>query len=291
MAYDTKCNPNPAARPIRGALLRRRAISLTELLVVLLIIGLMTSIAVPGAMSRVRQGRIAKARGDAAALAQAEEDVAAQHGFYVPLQVLDDLPDDPGNTRVNVDMITREPSQVRLTDVNIPLDAVTPLLQVDSSDIGRDPRANDVFRDWMGPFINFQDFFDQDPASQDQSSTLRDYPLDPWGTPYFLYSQRGIVGSGARAFQRSTNRVRRSDMANPNFSNGDISPGTSRFDRWAVVSFGPDRFAGSPNAEPPVSPSDGLGDDIVIFFGDTMPGEIREPDVDIDIPPSPNPFP
>ena len=71
----------------------RAGVTLTELLVVLVIVALMATLAVPVAINRAQQSKVTAARADAKMLAEAEEICAMIHGFYVPLQVLDDVPE------------------------------------------------------------------------------------------------------------------------------------------------------------------------------------------------------
>lgn len=296
-----------------------RGVTLTELVVVVVIVATMASLAVPVAVTRSRQAKVKKALADVRMLADAEEMVAATHGYYVPLQVLDDLPDDASfRDRLNrdldtglldeeVDMITREPANLRFTNALIPLNNSLSVLQIlnpinlsqaenNQPGLFGDKRAVDVFLNWQGPFVNFERFFILDESLLSRS-TMLDFPLDPWGNPYFLYSPLGIVGSGAAEFQASIDeRPTANDYfaVDPNpvtgadperqflFSDGRLEPeiGSTtlqeqdiirRFDRWAVVSFGPDGVAGG--LRPRIPPTNGLGDDIVIFFGTRFTGD------------------
>ena len=79
----------------------------------------------------------------------------------------------------------------------------------------------------------------------------RDFPLDPWGRPYRMYSSIGIVGTGALGDNYNSDT----------FSNGHLTENDDRFDRYAIVSFGPngksDTYIGATE----------LKDDIVYYFG------------------------
>src|SRR3990170_2792993 len=77
-------------------------VTLTELLVVLLIISLLSTIAIPVYVTRAENAKVNTARQETREIAQAEEQCAIIHGFYVPLQILDDL---------ITDNATRQPNQ------------------------------------------------------------------------------------------------------------------------------------------------------------------------------------
>jgi type II secretory pathway pseudopilin PulG len=240
----------------------RREISgttLTELLVVLVIISLLSTIAVPVYVGHAERARRAVAIQETRELAHAMETVGALHGFYVPLQVLDDLPGGTQATEVqdpqSSDAIGDESeiSLVEFTNTLLALNNNQPRISDD------DIRVNRMVNEWQGPFINFQRFYIVDSSNPDLTGNNGrfDFPLDPWGRPYRLYSPLGHVGSGA-----VTPTVNGRIASPSNFSDGVVTTAGSFVDRFAVVSFGPD---GEPPANPTIiSPND---DEIFYTFG------------------------
>jgi prepilin-type N-terminal cleavage/methylation domain-containing protein len=228
-------------------------VTLTELLLVLLIVGLLATLAVPTVTRRARDARVAAALADAKAIAEAQMTCGLIHGFFVPLQLLDNL---PRNNDPESDHIGNE-STVFVVNVNQPvLQQLGNQLTVESSDLEDN---------WQGPFYQAQRVYVDDPNNPFQVQTLRhDFPLDPWGRPYFLYSPLGVVGTTAGSVAAAGTLVTETIIrANPaSWGNGQLTNQNDRFDRWAIVSFGPDGVAGDVNG----SPTD-LGDDIIYFFG------------------------
>lgn len=233
---------------------RAQGVTLTELLLVLLIVSLLATLAIPTVTRRSRDARIAAAQADAKALAEAEMTCGLIHGYFVPLQLLDDV---PRNNDLESDHIGNAGGDISVTNVNQEvLDQLGNQLTVDTSGL------EDV---WEGPFYQAQRVYVDDPDNPFLVQSLEhDFPLDPWRRPYFLYSPIGVVGataaSAADAGTLVTNDV---ITVNPtSWGNGQLTTQNDRFDRWAVVSFGPDGVAGDING----SPTD-LGDDIIYYFG------------------------
>src|SRR5262245_24954443 len=75
----------------------QRGVTLTELLVVLVIISILSTIAVPVYINHAERGRIATAQSEVKTIAEAEDACGSFHSFYVPLQVLDDISGQAGN--------------------------------------------------------------------------------------------------------------------------------------------------------------------------------------------------
>ncbi len=235
----------------------KAGVTLTELMVVLLIVSLLATLAVPVVINRSAQARVSVARSECEALAHGEDMCGMIHGYYVPLQVLDDIPTvltarDPIRTD---DLLNEDGLSLQLINVNI-----NPSQQVGVQDILDTASSSNTVRqmesDWAGPFVQPQRVFKSGlpPTSQYEQ---RDYPLDPWGNPYRMYSPIGIVGdtSGTSGIPSTYTQIDTSS-----FSNGQLTTTDDRFDRFAIVSFGPNGFSDGPN--PGVN-----ADDIVYFFG------------------------
>ncbi len=232
----------------------RRGLTLTELLVVMLIIGLLSTIAVPVYINRMEDARIRVAKGECREIAMAEEQCALIHGYYVPFQVLDDKAKIQGITSTGDAIDLEQTGQIFL---------INPLI-APQNQRGNQPRLQDGaqriqnMRDhWEGPFLNPQRVYtgNEDPKSLNfvNSPTVRlDFPLDPWGEAYRFYSPLGIIGTSALQVTEPGLGI--------DFSNGQLTTQDDRnFDRYAVVSFGRDnqRETFGSNGQ----------DDVIYFFG------------------------
>lgn len=233
------------------------AVTLTELLVVLVIISILATAAVPVYVNQTARAKVATATDEVKTIAEALDRVAVLYDFYVPIQLLDDIPGDSGTSGLdsNSDAIGNETS-VYLVNFNVPigdLDSTAQVLVTDSTDV----RAENIVDSWEGPFLSPQRVYMGDYTSiddvMDSSVNLYDHPLDPWGQPYRLYSPIGLVGSSASSTDSDS-------WDSSGFSDGNLTSTDDRFDRWAVVSFGPDGESNTDSG----STTD---DDIVYLFG------------------------
>jgi len=237
-----------------------QGVTLVELLVVLLIISLLATAAVPVFLNRIEDARRSVARQEVEEIAKAQQMVGIYHGVYVPLQMLDDLPSDfEGSALSNVDDV-RNSSAGSFFLIQTALDARTQ--QTDGQqrlvvNSALNPLGERVLLNWKGPFINYQRVWTNGKPNdliELQPSEIRNrHPLDPWGAPYRFYSPIGIIG--ARANDSTVDAYN-----DASFSDGRLpSPSSSPFDRYAIVSFGPDGLA-------PRATSDS-SDNIVYVFG------------------------
>ena len=258
-----------------------RAVTLTELLLVVLIIGLLSTMAIPVAVNRSNQAKTNTARAEVKVLADAEASVALTHGFYVPLQMLDDIPVDP-STRIlgRTDDVQNEANVFLIDAHENPLDQRNRgQLRLLSGRI-TDLRVRDLFEQWQGPFAQFTRVFistgtGTDTTGGDEFDSTRtrlDYPMDPWGNPYYFYSPEGVVGSLAGSIAQGQTRPTDFQLGSTSWGDGLLTRLDRRFDRFAVVSFGPDgvsdrtAIAGSSSTGLPLR-----GDDIVYLFGTVVP--------------------
>lgn len=233
-----------------------KGVTLTELLVVLAIISLLATLAVPVYVNRTEQARRSVARAEVRAIADAQESVAATLGFYVPIHVLDNLPNDDNFTEERddfendpqrgdkflvdpfTDLFDQVGNQLSLGDAQTIADG-------GASPIGTTggQRAGNLVAFWGGPYLNPQrTTFDQTESFDDQDEISADIVLDPWGNPYIFYSPIGSLTNFSNLADLSG-----FDATNFNdrieFDNGELQDASGNqdpFDRYAIVSFGPD---------------------------------------------------
>ncbi len=259
----------------------RRAVTLTELLVVLAIVSLLATLAVPVYVSQTERSRRAVAQFEVRQIADAQQAVAANYGFYVPIHILNNVPNDPNDTSVRDDF-DNDPDLTNkyVIDIAIPVTSQLAANQLLLEDTPTDPRVRNMIDNWAGPFLNPQ----RVTRDVDQSGTVtqqelsRDIVLDPWGRPYRFYSPVGPTGSvefeddlldwdtdndgtGTDAYWQVDTL-----LLTEYTDGGDplTPPYRDRFDRFAVVSFGGDGISDSSDQARAI-------DDIYYTFGTSLP--------------------
>jgi hypothetical protein len=171
---------------------------------------------------------------------------------------LDNLPPDNTSSTAQDDDMQQE-NNIYLIDLARPArDQLSDQAQL--NDRTTDAKVAAMYNYWIGPFLNPQRVYIGDAATNDPNFITNtvihlDYPLDPWGTPYRFYSSEGIIGSNATA-DTQTNP---SSLDNFSFSDGRITTSDDRFDRYTIVSYGPDRESDQTSSTFP--------DDIIYYFG------------------------
>lgn len=231
----------------------RAGVTLTELLVVLVIISILSSIALPVYINDAERAREATAQLETKTIADSMEKVGTLYGFYIPIQLLDNLPGGalvPGVDPQSDDAIGDE-SNIALIDFN------RTLLELDNNQLllndQTNSRVDNLVQNWEGPFMSFQRTAHNE---NDTNAALArfDHPLDPWGRPYRFFSPLGPIGSGWLSDDPDQWRT-------SSFSDGIVvNGGTFDFyDRYAIVSFGAD---GEPNEI-----GNRFNDDIFYVFG------------------------
>lgn len=222
----------------------RRAVTLTELLVVLVIISLLATIAVPVYIQKTEQARRVTARTEVRNIAQAQELVAATHGFYVPMHLLDNLAndgdtepeDDFTNDQNNSNKFFIDPFRSVASQIGNQA-SLGDALNVSSSAT----RARALVSFWTGPFLNparvtrTEDF-------NDEADISSDIILDPWGNPYVFFSPEGPIADVQNVSNSTSFDL---DVPNDRYQvdNGqlqDASGGNDPFDRYTIASFGND---------------------------------------------------
>jgi prepilin-type N-terminal cleavage/methylation domain-containing protein len=265
-----------------------RGMTLTELLAVMMIISLLATIAVPVYVSRQEDARVRVAQGETREIAMAEETVAAMHGFYVPFQLLDELPprtDQLGaNNEERIDQHEFAGGGANDSNIYLIIPTIDPITQInrpggqirlsDGRVGGNNPLVRKMINDWSGPFITFHRFWydptgvnydsPYDPQYRQNDDLFRDFPLDPWGNPYRFYSPIGIIG-GVNDALAGTFRY---DNPDNDFSNGFLNDDRNtnegdRFQKYAVVSYGRDGLSDYD----PATNVNSVDNDIVYEFG------------------------
>lgn len=225
-----------------------------DTLIVVVAIALLTAIAVPVYKNQDQKAKLEQAQHEIAQLADAQMAVARRYGFYVPLQMLDDLPVIEASRSERTDDIGNEPGSIRLIDA-ITSGGEQPTLQSEND------RVRELREKWSGPFfqakrVHMPTSDESAHASKLETAAIaRDYPLDPWGNPYRFYSPFGIVGTQAASDDPAA-------LNSETFSDGVINPDEDRFDSYAIVSFGPDGKSATAVSDPAVE-----NDDIIFMFG------------------------
>ncbi|MBI1784078.1 type II secretion system protein [Candidatus Sumerlaeota bacterium] len=232
----------------------KRANTFVEILIVLAVTALLALIATINYGGRSKAAQQARASAEIEALAQAEQAAADAYGVYVPLQTLDDLPSGRENESDRRDLFSNEPKSLMAIDV-IGSDASAPPAQKPLSE---------RIAEWKGPYFSSKRVYVggtlqniPSVASLPPAMIHRDYPLDPWGNAYRLYSPLGVVGGGAAKLDAAA-------LDSDTFSDGVLTGEDRRFNRFAIVSYGPDGKSDSV--------SNG-NDDLIYFFG---PGEAKD---------------
>jgi len=257
---------------------KARATTLTELLVVVAIISLLATIAVPVYLNQIQRARVSTARAEVREIANAMQNVAVTHGFMVPIHVLDNIPNRGQGNNLGGSSSDRDDfeqldaqssfSQTFLIDVSRPLDLQDGGEQLNLNDRDQDFRVDALIEGWAGPFLNPSRvrFVGEDPTVPGTGNITEDLVIDPWGNPYRVYSDFGLMG--ASPLPSSTNEDVFLEMDTLELNSG--SPEQDRFDRFAILSYGPDGITGFDGSNPLDQ-----GDDIFYTFSVITPNETQ----------------
>ncbi len=228
-----------------GAILtpRRRGVTLTELLVVLVIVALLATIAVPVFVNQVQRARVSTAQFEVRQIAEAQQQVALIHGFVVPIHVLNMVPDaeaaDPSSAISRNDFNNlSQMSNHWLIDVSRPLGNQVGGNQLNlATPTTADTRVEAMKRGWQGPFLNPKRvrYAGETPGVPGTGDVSLDIVVDPWGNPYRMYSPFGLLGDSG--LPGGPGEPVTLGMSNLRLSGAAVE--ANRFDRFAVISYGP----------------------------------------------------
>jgi len=235
---------------------RQRGLTLTELLVVVVIIVIIALALIPAVTQRTERARVATARQEVKELAMAEDACAITTGYYLPLQLLDDI---KLSNRPVDDSLNLENDLIYLIDPYfVYIDASGNYIDPPSQDeLPQSDHNHRIFINWNGPYLSFVKTV-LDIADVDKRSfASRDFPLDPWNIPYRFFSPIGIIGSNADTTEKNLVNI----INNSGFSDGDVTQDwNDRYSgRWMIISLGKNQEINYPN--------DNDYDDIVHAFG------------------------
>ncbi len=188
----------------------KKAFTLVEVLITLIILTILTMILVPRLTERTERARVTAAASDIRALERAQSSVEIDTGYFVRLFVLNDSRrEENGNNQEN-NLFQYPPTIEYAIDPETGL-----LLEVDLS--------NETIYDWYGPYITYDKVWDD--QFDEQDNPYRQIPLDPWGMPYLLFTHRGLV----------------EERGEPQ---GFIEETHDQFNQMTILSTGPDRSPG-----------------------------------------------
>jgi len=228
----------------------KRAFSITELLIAILIIMILASILVPNVSKYAEKSREAACRTDLENIAEAQSRVATDMGYYVRLYALND---------------TKSQLINEGNDTSLPADYDQVFIRINDHEIETASRCQDILDrldtsatlvvDWAGPYITIQN--DDAPGAAQEFLRMPDIPNDPWGNDYILILRTGVVQEDETGGEIETNLI-----VDDGAGGAITVDAENAFDRPVIYSLGPDGIPADP-----LGSTSGSSDDMWRKFG------------------------
>jgi len=260
-------------KPVPDIFNQGAGFTIIELLIAVIILMILVMIIIPRISNRTKQAKISACLSELKELAEAERRLEIDYGYYGRLYILDDVSggDQIANGNISVtpkDVIDgiadEDPSTITVGTVPNPnrqnyfiYVASDPL---DPNDGTLVPNSYDIIDEtrYTGPYINYRREMHVIPDND--TTDLMDIPLDPWNSPYLLFTKLGLIDEFS-----STQFQLRNGPTTTVATNGDgqilATVDTAIFDRLTILSLGPDRMIGDGNVD---NDRFGEGDDLLI---------------------------
>ena len=246
----------------------QRGFSLIELLIAVLIIGILSSLAVVVVSERAQDARIKATRAEMIAFRDALQHASFDTGYYFRLYALDDVEGGDGiahssdiglDDRVDglLDEQERNP-QFQNIFISIQTGALYDLVRANT--IWDRIELNETQFNWQGAYVAWKNEIERAESQTYDSRVIYGYPLDPWGNPYFLFTQQGFVDE--QEGEILTETTSQQTIEDAIGIDRQFTP--RRFDRMTIISLGPDGEVGDADEINPANTDIGRGDDIVV---------------------------
>ncbi|MCL5270367.1 MAG: prepilin-type N-terminal cleavage/methylation domain-containing protein [bacterium] len=271
---------------------RQDAFTIVELIVAMAIISILTLILVPALNTRSKEAKISAAEADLQALTDAEERAAIQTNYMFRVYALNDTRGGDGTTPAalvndNNGTIRDEIDGIRdnsITGNNMYQNPMWLFINPSTQDFAPDQTTifdrltagtnvdkaggeGEKLFNWNGPYVNWK-----------RDNNRNDWPDDPWGNDYLLFTRRGVIYPPNRVYQNGSWNVDTDisyefQMTGPQVTVATTGGGTTTksfpaqgiFDRPTFLSLGPNGLPG--NGTDDADDGYGRGDDLIRSFG------------------------
>lgn len=260
---------------------RRAGLTLTELLVVVVIVSLLATIAVPVYTNQAAKARLALTLTEEKEIADAEQHVAIDIGYYVRFYALNDgfsgdtVPNCSTDSKLggvydNGFLHSMDNRQIYHRSNEIFLTTDTGQPPTNGVALFAQLIKNETNFGWDGPYLNWH-----------RDVNFNDWPDDPWGNDYMFFTVSGAVypppdsSNPFEYFPETTGAIVTGQGPEYDVSPSNATGGTTTvkrrfytgriFDRPTVLSLGPNGLPG--NGTNDTDDGYGQGDDIFYTFG------------------------